>query len=81
MLNVEEAIEGCESFVKREDIFRMEARILNIFNFELPFEQNLAVQVSNLLKEVPDNKTIANKCYKTLLESLKDPYFFNLENR
>ena len=23
MLNVEEAIEGCESFVKREDIFRM----------------------------------------------------------
>ena len=78
---MEEAIEGCEGFVKKEDIFRMEARILNVFNYDLPFEQNLAVYVSTLIKDVPDNKTIANKCYKTLLESLKDPYFFNLDNK
>ena len=41
----------------------------------------MAVYVSNLIKDVADSKTIANKCYKALLESLRDPYFFNLDNK
>ena len=80
-LSVEEAIEGCDSFVKKEDIYRMQSRILNLYEYELPYDENLALIISGYLNTVQDKKNIQNKCFKTLLESLNDPYFLNVDNR